>query len=103
MWSVTVPWPSRPQGGGYAQDMPLLDALVTDKLAAVAETVRAEGWSWTHVQPHLGYEERGRFGRCFPDDVELPEDEAALLSVFKPSMTSFSKRNTTRKARTTPP
>jgi ParB family chromosome partitioning protein len=67
------------EGGGYAQDALLLDALVTDKLAAIAETIRAEGWSWTHVQPQFGHDDRGRFHRCQPDDIELPEAEAAEL------------------------
>ena len=53
---------------------------MTDKLAAIAETVRAEGWGWTQAQVQFGYEERGRFGRCFPEDVALPEDEAAVLT-----------------------
>ena len=68
------------EDSGYAQDPALLDSLVTDKLAAIAETVRAEGWSWAEAQVQFGYEERGRFGRCFPEDVALPEDEAAELA-----------------------
>jgi ParB family chromosome partitioning protein len=32
--------------GGWLQDVPLLDGLVTEKLKAEAETMAAEGWKW---------------------------------------------------------
>jgi len=32
--------------GGWLQDVPLLDRLVTEKLRAEAETIAAEGWKW---------------------------------------------------------
>jgi ParB family chromosome partitioning protein len=33
-------------GGGYFVDPALLDRLAADKLAVLAEGVRAEGWRW---------------------------------------------------------
>jgi hypothetical protein len=35
--------------GGWLQDVPLLDRLVTEKLKAEAETIAAEGWKWIAV------------------------------------------------------
>ncbi|HBO6366774.1 TPA: chromosome partitioning protein ParB, partial [Pseudomonas aeruginosa] len=34
---------------------------VRDKLATLAEDVRAEGWAWVEAVPHLAYEERQAF------------------------------------------
>jgi len=67
------------EGSGYAQDAALVDALVTQKLSALAETVRAEGWSWTEAQPQFGYAEKSRFNRCHPDGIELSDAEADEL------------------------
>jgi ParB-like chromosome segregation protein Spo0J len=35
--------------GGWLQDVPLLDRLVTEKLKADAEAIAAEGWKWIAV------------------------------------------------------
>lgn len=35
--------------GGWLQDAPLLDRLVTDKLKTEAEVIAAEGWKWISV------------------------------------------------------
>lgn len=39
----------------------MLETLVRDKLATLAEDVRAEGWAWVEAVPHLAYEERQAF------------------------------------------
>ena len=36
-------------GGGWLQDVALLDRLVNEKLAAEAETIAKEGWKWISV------------------------------------------------------
>ncbi|MFX7586081.1 DNA-binding protein, partial [Acinetobacter baumannii] len=41
--------------GGWLQDVPLLDRLVTDKLKTQAETVAAEGWKWIAVAVNFPY------------------------------------------------
>ncbi len=47
--------------GTYLTDAALLETLVRDKLAALAEDVRAEGWAWVEAVPHLAYAERQAF------------------------------------------
>ena len=47
--------------GTYLTDAALLETLVRDKLAALADGVRAEGWAWVEAVPHLAYEERQAF------------------------------------------
>ena len=71
------------EGGGYLQDAALLDRLVQQKLEALAEPVRAEGWSWTEAHADFGHDVRGRFRRRTPDEVPLPEAEAAELAALE--------------------
>ncbi|HCF7075574.1 TPA: ParB/RepB/Spo0J family partition protein [Pseudomonas aeruginosa] len=47
--------------GTYLTDAALLETLVRDKLAALAEDVRAEGWAWVEAVPHMSYAERQAF------------------------------------------
>jgi ParB family transcriptional regulator, chromosome partitioning protein len=42
-------------GGGWLQDVALLDRLVTEKLAAEAETIAKEGWKWISVAVGFPY------------------------------------------------
>ncbi len=41
--------------GGWLQDVPLLERLVTEKLKAEAETIAAEGWKWIEVAINFPY------------------------------------------------
>jgi len=41
--------------GGWLQDVPLLDRLVTEKLKAQAQTIAAEGWKWIEVAVSFPY------------------------------------------------
>ena len=47
--------------GTYLTDAGVLETLVREKLATLAEDVRAEGWAWVEAVPHLAYEERQAF------------------------------------------
>src|SRR5436190_16172004 len=42
-------------GGGWLEDIALLERLVTDKLRAEAETAAAEGWKWLDVAASSPY------------------------------------------------
>ena len=42
-------------GGGWLQDVVLLDRLATEKLAAEAEKIAAEGWRWIEVAVDFRY------------------------------------------------
>ena len=41
--------------GGWLQDVPLLDRLVTEKLKVEAETIAKEGWKWISVAVDFAY------------------------------------------------
>ncbi|MCF7220470.1 ParB/RepB/Spo0J family partition protein [Marilutibacter chinensis] len=47
--------------GTYLTDAALLETLVRDKLDALAEDVRAEGWAWVDATPHISHADRQAF------------------------------------------
>ncbi|WP_448226387.1 ParB N-terminal domain-containing protein [Stenotrophomonas thermophila] len=47
--------------GTYLTDATLLETLVRDKLDALAEDVRAEGWAWVDATPHISHADRQAF------------------------------------------
>lgn len=52
------------QQGVYLTDVALLDTLARDKLAAVADSIRLEGWSWVEVAPRATHAELHGFQRA---------------------------------------
>ncbi len=61
--------------GGWLQDVPLLDRLVTEKLKAEAETIATEGWKWIEVAVGFpyGYDDGLRQLDGTPADVTAEE------------------------------
>jgi len=43
----------QPQHEGYLTDTALLERLVAEKLEALANEVRGEGWKWVEINPHV--------------------------------------------------
>jgi ParB family chromosome partitioning protein len=67
------------EGGGYFEDVALLDRLASEKLAAIAEEVQREGWKWVSVQ--MAYPHGHGLRRIHPETVELSDkDEAAYTA-----------------------
>lgn len=50
--------------GVYLTDAALLDRLAVEKLAAVADGVRGEGWAWVEVAPRASYADLQEFRRA---------------------------------------
>lgn len=69
-------------GGGWLEDVGLLDRLVAEKLEAEAERVRAaEGWKW--AEAHLDYPHAHGLTRVYPAKIvrsEAEQAEAAALA-----------------------
>ena len=67
-------------GGGWFEDVGLLDQMVADKLKAIAAEVAQEGWKWAGGQadyPHgLG------LGRIYPHKVEPSPERAAEIAAL---------------------
>ncbi|KQW72239.1 chromosome partitioning protein ParB [Phenylobacterium sp. Root77] len=67
--------------GGWLDDVALLDALVMQKLAALAEELRAdEGWKWGEA--HLDYPTGHGFARVYPHQVERSAEDAAQIEAL---------------------
>ncbi len=63
--------------GGWLQDPALLDRLVTEKLQAEAETLRAEGWKWIAIATDFPYGHAAGLRRLTGETVALSEEENA--------------------------
>ncbi|MBY5286873.1 ParB/RepB/Spo0J family partition protein [Pseudomonas aeruginosa] len=66
--------------GTYLTDTAVLETLVRDKLAMLAEDVRAEGWAWLEAVPHLAYEERQAFQNAPRHRREPTSSEARRIA-----------------------
>ena len=68
-------------GGGWLEDVALLDRLVGEKLAGLADEARErEGWKW--AEPALDYPDVSAFGRVYPVAVERSEADAAAITAL---------------------
>lgn len=69
--------------GGWLQDPALLDRLVTEKLQAEAETLRAEGWNWIAVATDFLYGHAAGLRRLTGETVDFTEEENASFAALK--------------------
>ncbi|MDW4500321.1 ParB N-terminal domain-containing protein [Sulfitobacter sp. D35] len=69
--------------GGWLQDAALLDSMVASKLAAEAETIRAEGWRWIEVDTDFPYGHTFGMRRLHGETVPMSDREAADYQVLK--------------------
>jgi len=69
--------------GGWLQDPALLDRLVTEKLQAEAETLRAEGWKWLAIAIDFPYGHTASLRRLTGETVDLTEEETASFAALK--------------------
>lgn len=68
-------------GGGWLEDVVLLDRLVGEKLAGLADDARErEGWKWAEAAQD--YPDVSAFGRVYPVAVERSEADAAEIAAL---------------------
>ncbi|WP_273281732.1 ParB/RepB/Spo0J family partition protein [Pseudooceanicola atlanticus] len=64
--------------GGWLQDVPLVEDMVTDKLRRESESIVAEGWKWTDAAPDFPYGHTFGLRQLRGEEIPLsPEEEAA--------------------------
>ena len=61
--------------GGYLQDVPLLEKLVNETLAAEAEFVKAEGWGWVEAAIDFPWNHQRAYRRLKPLAPALSDEE----------------------------
>lgn len=68
-------------GGGWFEDVALVERLAAEKLAAMADEVRErEGWKW--AEAHIDYPHAHGLGRVYPGPVQRTEaDEAEIATL----------------------
>lgn len=64
-------------GGGYLADPATLDRLAADKLAALADGIRAEGWKW--LETSIDFPNAHGLRRIYPQPVALTRKQQARL------------------------
>ncbi len=69
--------------GGWLQDVPLLDRLVTEKLKAEAETIAAEGWNWIEVAVSFPYGHDGGLRQLEGTPADITADEQATIEALQ--------------------
>ncbi len=68
-------------GGGWLEDPALLDRLVSEKLAGLAEAVRdAEGWKW--AEAYLDSPGASGLSRVYPEAVERSEADREAIAAL---------------------
>ena len=69
-------------GGGWLQDVALLDRLATEKLAVEAENIATEGWKWIEVAVDFRYGHAHHLGRLNGVQIELTAAEQATFDAL---------------------
>ncbi|WP_432263469.1 ParB/RepB/Spo0J family partition protein [Cupriavidus sp. TMH.W2] len=71
------------RGDGYVADKHLLHKLFVEKLEAVGDQVRAEGWSWVDVRERVSQGDLYQMGRSKPSERALTEVEQAEIAALE--------------------
>ena len=69
--------------GVYLPDSDLLHRLMNEKLTALAEAVKADGWKWVEVQPDLDYRATAPYRRVCAPEAPLSRDEQAHIEMLQ--------------------
>lgn len=76
-------------GGGWLQDIGLLDRLVTEKLAVEAEKIAGEGWKWIEVALDFRYGHAQHLRQLDGVQVELTPAEQASRDALTAEQTKL--------------
>jgi ParB family chromosome partitioning protein len=80
------------RSGVFLADAALLDALARDKLAAVADEVRAEAWGWVYVAPRATYADLHHFQRVRAARREPGKAEAKRIDKLEAEQAKLQER-----------
>ena len=79
-------------GEGWVTDMALLERLVTDKLTAEAEAIKAEGWRWIVVAQEFPYGHANGLRRIYGEEAPLPDDDHARREALRNEMAEIEEQ-----------
>lgn len=69
--------------GGWLQDVPLLERLVTEKLQMMADEIANEGWKWIEVAVSFPYGAANGLRELEGTPIDLTGDEEATLDALR--------------------
>ncbi|MGV0821025.1 DNA-binding protein [Martelella sp. AMO21009] len=69
--------------GGWLQDVPLVEDMVTEKLRREAEAIVAEGWKWTDAAPDFPYGHTFGLRQLRGEEIPLSPEEEATRDALK--------------------
>jgi ParB family chromosome partitioning protein len=79
-------------GGGWLEDIALLERLVTEKLRTEAETIAAEGWRWIEIAPSFPYGHDHGLRRIEGEPADLTAEEQASLDALQAEYTVLQQK-----------
>ncbi|BCG83838.1 ParB/RepB/Spo0J family partition protein [Mesorhizobium sp. 113-3-3] len=69
--------------GGWLQDVPLLERLVTEKLQMMADEIASEGWKWIEIAVSFPYGATNGLRELESTPIALASDEQATLAALR--------------------
>ncbi|WP_284180227.1 ParB/RepB/Spo0J family partition protein [Rhabdaerophilum sp. SD176] len=79
-------------GGGWFQDVALLDRLATEKLAEEAKAIATEGWKWVETALSFPYGHLNGLTRLSPTPVPVSADEQARYDAALAEYNALSEK-----------
>lgn len=74
------------QNSGYIKDAALMQKLAGEKLDAIAEQLRAEGWSFVKIYPEIGWHQTNPYGRSKATVRALATGEQAEIEQLETAL-----------------
>ena len=71
------------EGQGYFADAALVSRLASEKLAAVVEAIKPQGWKWIEIMPRLDYTAVAQHRRVYPAARDLSEEDQSRLDALE--------------------
>lgn len=78
--------------GGWLQDVPLLERLVTEKLQMMADEIANEGWKWIEVAVSFPYGAANGLRELKGTPIDLASDEQATLDALRGEFDKLQKQ-----------
>ena len=79
-------------GGGWLEDIALLERLVAEKLRTEAEMIAAEGWKWIEVAPSFPYGHDHGLRRLEGEPADLTIEEQVSLDALQAEYTALQEK-----------
>ena len=79
-------------GGGWLEDVALLERLVAEKLRTGAETIAAENWKWIEVAPSFPYGHDHGLRRLEGEPADLTIEEQVSLDALQAEYTALQEK-----------